>query len=100
MKWHRVEALLLKYWYMMTGEVDRVFDMFYWPFLSIVVFGITAGFIESISDDILIAKSPSVVPFWLISTNFRKSYFLSSVLIVEPIVSSANFADALLLATL
>jgi len=50
MKLYRVNALLLKYWYMSVNNIDRFFDIFYWPLIGIIVFGFTAGFIKDISN--------------------------------------------------
>lgn len=46
MKWYRIKALLLKYWYISTNSLPRIFDIFYWPIISIVVFGFTTLYIE------------------------------------------------------
>ena len=31
MKWHRIAALLEKYWYQTTNSIDRMFDVFIGP---------------------------------------------------------------------
>ena len=46
MKWYRIKALLLKYWYISTNSLPRIFDIFYWPVISIVVFGFTTLYIK------------------------------------------------------
>ena len=46
MKWHRIKALLLKYKYISTNSLPRIFDIFYWPIISIIVFGFTTIYIE------------------------------------------------------
>ena len=50
MKWHRIAALLEKYWYQTTNSIDRMFDVFYWPLIGIIVFGFTTLFIEEIAN--------------------------------------------------
>ena len=50
MKWYRIKALLLKYFYITKNRFDRIFDIFYWPILDIVIWGFASAFIENISD--------------------------------------------------
>jgi ABC-2 type transport system permease protein len=59
MKWHRIKALLLKYWYISTNSLPRIFDMFYWPIISIVVFGFTTLYIKDA------AEFPNIMVFLL-----------------------------------
>lgn len=50
MKLHRIQALLLKYWYISINSFDRIIDMVYWPFLGIVTFGFTTLYLEKVTD--------------------------------------------------
>lgn len=46
MKLHRIQALLLKYWYLSTADLSRIFDTLYWPILGVIVFGFTAVYFD------------------------------------------------------
>lgn len=35
----RVKAMLLKHWYVTKHSLDRVMDLFYWPFMSLLLWG-------------------------------------------------------------
>ena len=49
MKWHRVMAMLLRYWYITTNSMPRIFDIFYWPLMGVIVFGFTTLYIQKAS---------------------------------------------------
>lgn len=57
MKFYRIHALLLKYWYISINSVERMFDLFYWPILAIIIFGFTTNYIKEI------ANFPSIIIF-------------------------------------
>lgn len=50
MRLHRINALLLKYWYFTKNSMDRVFDMVYWPVIGTIVFGFTTLYIEKTAE--------------------------------------------------
>lgn len=50
MRLYRINALLLKYWYVTINSMDRMFDIIYWPVIGLVVFGFTALYIKSAAD--------------------------------------------------
>lgn len=50
MKLYRINALLLKYCYITKNRFDRLFDIFYWPVVNMVLWGFTSLFIEGISE--------------------------------------------------
>lgn len=49
MRRHRVEALLLKYYYNMRRNLDRVFDVFYWPAVGLFTWGFTTLYLEDVT---------------------------------------------------
>jgi ABC-2 type transport system permease protein len=59
MKFHRINALLLKHWYTANSDLSRIFDMVYWPILGIIIFGFTVMYIESA------ATVPNIIVFLL-----------------------------------
>jgi len=48
-RWHRVAAILLKYYYITINRLDRIFDMLYWPLIGLLIWGFTSKFIVDIS---------------------------------------------------
>lgn len=54
MKLHRIRALLRKHYYLSTAGISRSFDMLYWPAFGLIVFGLTALFVEEQGADIRI----------------------------------------------
>ena len=49
-KFYRVNALLLKYWFITKNKLDRIFDMIYWPVIQILIWGFIVIFVEDISE--------------------------------------------------
>lgn len=50
MKLYRINALLLKYYYITKNRIDRIFDIIYWPLLDLLIWGFASSFIEDISN--------------------------------------------------
>ncbi len=50
MKFYRVKAMLLNYYYASINSLDRIFDIIYWPVLDIFIWGFMTHFIQGISD--------------------------------------------------
>ncbi|MBI2101041.1 ABC transporter permease [Candidatus Woesearchaeota archaeon] len=50
MNLHRINALLLKYYYITINRVDRLFDIVYWPIIDLFIWGFTAFYIQELSD--------------------------------------------------
>ena len=51
MNFGRVNALLLKYYYITINRLDRVFDVFYWPLMGLLIWGFTAYYLKDITDN-------------------------------------------------
>lgn len=47
---HRIYGIILRYWYCTIRSWDRLTDVFYWPILDLVLWGVTGAYIESASD--------------------------------------------------
>lgn len=45
MKFHRIYAIILHYWYHSKKSVPRIFDIFYWPGLELLVWGLISTFL-------------------------------------------------------
>lgn len=55
MKWNIVSGLLLKYWYITINRMERMFDVFYWPLISLLIWGFTTYYIRDFAGpDILV----------------------------------------------
>ncbi len=50
MKWHRIKGLLWNYYYFSINSLDRIFDVFYWPLVDILIWGFMTAYIKGISD--------------------------------------------------
>ncbi len=50
MKVYRIQALLLKYWFISLNSLERFFDVFYWPIIAMVVFGFTTAYIGEVAN--------------------------------------------------
>ena len=65
MKLHRINALLLKYYYITINRVDRLFDIIYWPILDLFIWGFTALFIQKLSDVNVLSMLLGAVILWV-----------------------------------
>lgn len=65
MKFHRINALLLKYYYITINRVDRIFDIFYWPMLDIFIWGFMTIYIQKLSDINLLSLIFGGIILWL-----------------------------------
>ena len=65
MKLHRINALLLKYYYITINRVDRLFDIIYWPILDLFIWGFTALYIQKLSDVNVLSMLLGGVILWV-----------------------------------
>ena len=65
MRLYRINALLLKYYYITLNRVDRLFDIFYWPMIDIIVWGFASAFIEDISSYNLLSMLMGGIILWM-----------------------------------
>ncbi|MBR9692481.1 ABC transporter permease [Candidatus Woesearchaeota archaeon] len=65
MKFYRITALLLKYYYISINRVDRLFDILYWPILDVLLWGFTSAFIKDISEVNILSMALGGVILWL-----------------------------------
>lgn len=49
MKLYRIIALLYKYAYLVRHNLDRVFDIIYWPIMSLLVWGFTTIYLKDVT---------------------------------------------------
>lgn len=50
MNLQRIQALLLKYHYISINRLDRIFDIFYWPLIDLLLWGFMTFFVEKVAD--------------------------------------------------
>ena len=68
MKLNRIYAMVLRYWYYMKHSLDRLSDMFYWPSVDLLLWGLTSKFIENKTGDTssILFVIISGILFWII----------------------------------
>lgn len=47
MKWHRINALLIRHLYLYQRSLPRIMDIFYWPVMDLLVWGFFSIYLES-----------------------------------------------------
>ena len=45
--WHRIGAMLLRHWYLLTSSWPRLLEMVYWPALTLISWGFLQSYINS-----------------------------------------------------
>jgi ABC-2 type transport system permease protein len=65
MKFYRICALLLKYYYITINRADRLFDIFYWPVLDLFLWGFAAIYIEGLSNTNLLSMLLGGIILWM-----------------------------------
>ena len=45
--WHRIGAMLLRHWYLLTSSWPRLLEMVYWPALTLISWGFLQNYISS-----------------------------------------------------
>ena len=60
MKVHRVYALVVRYMYLYRRSLPRMMEIFYWPFLDLVIWGFITVYLMRFQEQI-----PGVVTFFL-----------------------------------
>ncbi len=51
MNFYRINALILKYWYVTSKSLGRLLDIFYWPLIGMLVWGFTTYYISDLVQD-------------------------------------------------
>lgn len=110
MKLYRINALLMKYNYITLNSLDRIFDLFYWPVIDLMLWGFATFFIDSISQVSVLSMLMGGIILWVF---FWRSSTDISVFILEdfwsknlyntftsPIMTSELIISILLLALL
>ena len=54
MRAYIIKALLLKYWYITKNRLDRIFDIFYWPVISLLIWGFTTYYLKEFTGSFII----------------------------------------------
>jgi ABC-2 type transport system permease protein len=68
MKVHRIYGLLLRYLFYFRRSFDRLSDVFYWPTIDLILWGITSTYLRSIAPDAnqIVTIIISGLLFWII----------------------------------
>jgi len=64
MKAHRIKALLLKNFYVSINSIDRIIDIFYWPFIDILIWGFTGYYLQN-------SLEINLLPVFLVGVTLR-----------------------------
>lgn len=65
MKFYRINALLLKYYYITINRIDRIFDIFYWPVIDLFIWGFAAFYIQQLSDVNILSMLLGGIILWI-----------------------------------
>ena len=65
MKLHRIQGLLLKYFYISKNRWDRIFDIIYWPLVDLLVWGFMTAYIAVISEFNLLSAILGGIIIWM-----------------------------------
>jgi ABC-2 type transport system permease protein len=65
MKLHRINGLLLKYYYITINRIDRIFDIVYWPIIDLFIWGFTGFYVQGISEVNLMSMLLGGVILWV-----------------------------------
>ncbi len=65
MRFHRITALLLKFFFISINRIDRLFDIFYWPLIDVVVWGFASAYIEDLSSFNIISMLLGGIILWV-----------------------------------
>lgn len=86
MKIHRIFAIVLRNLYTFRRNNERIFDAFYNPTISLIIWGLTSAYISKISENLtpLLFLIVSGLSFWLL---VEKSQYESNVALLEEIWS-------------
>lgn len=83
MKAHRIYAIFLRYMYLMRRSYDRMSDLFYWPTVDLVIWGLTSSYFASLQTENakLISMLLGSLLLWMIV--WRTQYEISVNLLEE-----------------
>lgn len=83
MKWHRIQAIILRHVYSYQRNLDRLTDSFYWPLMDVVVWGLTSSWIQKSQTGVphVVMMLLTALVFWQIV--WRGNYEISVNLLDE-----------------
>lgn len=64
MKWHRINALLLRYLYIYPRSVPRILDIFIWPLVDILIWGFLTVFLQQGRPNFPLSLFLGALIFW------------------------------------
>ena len=83
MKAHRIYAILLRYVYNFKHSADRVTDVFYWPTIDLLLWGLTSVYFRALAPEVpsIVVVILSGLLFWIIV--WRGQYEVTVNLLTE-----------------
>lgn len=75
MKWHRVNALLIRHLYLYQRSLPRLMDIFYWPVMELVLWGFISVYLEkfNIGGVNIVTVLLGAVIFWDLLSQSQRS---------------------------
>ena len=80
MRFHIINALLYKYWCITKNRLDRMFDIFYWPLIVLLIWGFTSVYLKEFTDILIVNIFLSATILWVF---FQRTAQDVSVYILE-----------------
>ena len=65
MKWRRIKGMLLSYFYITKNSLDRLWDIFFWPFIDILIWGFMTYFINKVTELNVINAVLGAIMLWM-----------------------------------
>lgn len=73
MKLHRIYAIILRYLFLFRRSYDRLSEVFYWPTIDLLIWGLTSIYFRNLSqDNSIVFVIISGIAFWIIV--YRSQY--------------------------
>jgi len=73
----RIDAMVLRYWYLLRGSVPRLLDLFYWPAVNVVLWGFFSQFLAGNSSFVARAGGVLLAGMFLWDVMFRSQLGVS-----------------------
>ena len=69
MKLHRIYAMVLRFMLLFRRSYDRITDVFYWPTIDLLLWGLTSQFFRSFTPgaDKILAMIITGILFWIVA---------------------------------
>ena len=80
---HRLYGVVLRYWYCFIRSLDRLTEVFYWPTLDLVLWGLTGLYMQGLAQESTNVVIPLISGVVLWNTAYRAQADLSISILEE-----------------